>query len=251
MKQLIGFWRDECDLLQRILIAVLAGMIVVFGVLTVAFRFHQGVEFDGALLKKTATDAGTTYTGKKLTVTVRKEGEASVLEHTAGGKTDVYTVEYPLDPIRTENGLSVDGIRITKNGRLYFRGGYHPGADFPMWYTADGRWDPGVSVYATTNSGEVIGDAPEPFTRGNVMYFVKEPEVVSRGSFGLYILCVVVSFFVMLNVAAPEAVFEWQHILSVKDPEPTEFYLFMQKLGSCVAAIALLGFYIFALTLLP
>ena len=52
MKQLIGFWRDECDLLQRILIAVLAGMIVVFGVLTVAFRFHQGVEFDGALLKK-------------------------------------------------------------------------------------------------------------------------------------------------------------------------------------------------------
>lgn len=251
MKQIRDFLRDECQPLQRFLLLALAAMMVVFGVLTVAFRFHQGVEFDGALLKKTVTDAGTTYTGKKLTVTVRKEGETSVLEHTAGGKTDVYTVEYPLDPIRTESGHNVDGIRILKNDSLFFEGGYNPGTDFSMWYTADGEWDPGVSVYATTNSGEVIGDAPEPFTRGNVMYFVKEPELVSRGSFGLYILCVVVSFFVMLNVAAPEAVFEWQHILSVKDPEPTEFYLFMQKLGSCVAAIALLGFYIFALTLLP
>ena len=58
MKQLIGFWRDECDLLQRILLAALAGMIVVFGVLTVAFRFHQGVEFDGALLKKNRHGCG-------------------------------------------------------------------------------------------------------------------------------------------------------------------------------------------------
>ena len=251
MKQIRDFLREECEPLQRFLILSLAAMIVVFGVLTVAFRFHKGVEFDGALLKKTVTDVGTTYTGKKLTVTVRKEGQTSVLEYTAGGKTDVYTVEYPLESFQTESGQTVDGIRILKNGSVFFEGGYEPDSEFFMWYTADGQWDSGVSVYATTNSGEAIGDAPEPFTRSNVMYFVKGPELVSRGSFGLYILCAVVSFLVMLNVAAPEAIFEWRNALSVRNPEPTELYLFMQKLGNCVAAIALLCLYIFALTLLP
>ena len=52
-----------------------------------------------------------------------------------------------------------------------------------------------------------------------------------------------------LQTAFPLAFFYLRHALAVEDPEPTEFYLFMQRVGSVVAAAAVFGLYLYGLTL--
>ena len=83
------------------------------------------------------------------------------------------------------------------------------------------------------------------------MYFLEGPEVVHRGSIGLYVLMVAMTLLLMLDVAHPLVLFKLQHMLDVRDPEPTEFYLGMQRVGWVIYPVLLLAGYIFTLTLLP
>ena len=54
-----------------------------------------------------------------------------------------------------------------------------------------------------------------------------------------------------LDAAYPLALFRWQHMCDVKDPEPSDFYLGMQRAGWCIYPILLLIGYNIALWVLP
>ena len=54
-----------------------------------------------------------------------------------------------------------------------------------------------------------------------------------------------------LDAAFPLVIFHWQHMCDVKDPEPSDFYLGMQRAGWCIYPILLLIGYIIALRALP
>lgn len=239
----------SCDHFQRCILLALMAMVVLFGAMHLVFQCNKGVVYNEALLKKAVSGDCTTYTGKDLTITVRKEGDVTILEHASGGKTDTYTVEYPLSPIRTENGRSVDGIRILKNGSLFFEGGYDAGQELLPWYNADGSRDISITVIASTSTGEILGDAG--FTKSNIMYFVNGPELTARGSLGLYLLCTLLALFVAVNTVKPELRFYLNHALSVRDPEPTEFYLTGQRIGDVLWTMMLWGFNLYAVTILP
>lgn len=240
----------SCDHFQRVMLLALTGMVLLFGGVHLLFQFNKGVVYGDTLLKKTVAEDHIAYTGKGLSVTVRESGDLSILEHTTANKTDTYTVEYPLEPIWTESRRSVDGIRILKNDRLFFEGAYDLQAqDFLRWYKADGSRDISITITATTSTGEILGDAN--FTKGNVMYFVNGPELTARGSVGLYLLCVLLALLVAVNTVNPELLFYLSHFLSVRDPEPTEYYLAAQRIGDAILTVVLWGVNLYALTILP
>ena len=54
-----------------------------------------------------------------------------------------------------------------------------------------------------------------------------------------------------LDAAFPLVIFHWQHMCDVKDPEPSDFYLGMQRAGWCVYPFLILIGYIIALRALP
>lgn len=241
---------EERTRLQKIILLILAAMIVVFGVLNVVSLFREGVKFEETLLHCMEGEKTSVYYGKvhgdTVSVTVRP-GDAQV-EYAVEGRTpDIYTVEYPLDSIRTEHG-SVSGIRILKNDRILFEGGYDPQHEPLNWFDKNGEWDPGIYVTFHTSGGGLT--APEELTRGDVMYFLEGPELVHRGSIGLYLLMVLLTLLMMLDVAFPLALFKLQHMLDVRDPEPTDFYLAMQRVGWVIYPFVLLAGYIYTLTLL-
>lgn len=240
---------EERTRLQNIVLLILAAMIVVFGVLNVVSLFRKGVVFEETLLRIQTEADHTAYYGKvygdEVTVTVRPA--ESQVEYVVEDRIhDVYTVEYPLEPIQTEYG-SVFGIRILKNDKILFEGGYDPDQPHMQWYNKDGEWDPGIYVTFSTSGGL---SAPEELTRGNVMYFLEGPELVHRGSIRLYLLMVLLTLLLMLDVAFPLALFKLQHMLDVRDPEPTDFYLGMQRVGWVIYPFLLLAGYIYTLTLL-
>ena len=64
------------------------------------------------------------------------------------------------------------------------------------------------------------------------------------------LLMVLLTLLLMLDVAFPLALFKLQHMLDVRDPEPTDFYLGMQRVGWVIYPFLLLAGYIYTLTLL-
>lgn len=117
---------EERTRLQKIVLLALAVMAVVFGILMAVSKLHPGVLLDGALLRPTETADGVTYTGKlhgeQVSISVGTESDTVTVItcETESGGSDVYRMEYPLDPIPVQDQLGreqiVDGIRITKNG---------------------------------------------------------------------------------------------------------------------------------------
>lgn len=242
---------EERTKMQKMILVILAAMILLFGVLNVVSLFRKGVVFDEHLLRIYETEDSTVYSGKvhreEVSVTVRSDLQQ--VEYTVRDRIhDIYTVEYPLGPIKTEFGTA-NGIRILKNDKVLFEGGYFPNQDFLLWVDPNGEWDAGIQIsYGTYGEPE---KAPQELTKSNVMYFLEGPEVVHRGSIGLYVLMVAMTLLLMLDVAHPLVLFKLQHMLDVRDPEPTEFYLGMQRVGWVIYPVLLLAGYIFTLTLLP
>ena len=104
----------------------------------------------------------------------------------------------------------------------------------------------GVSMTAGGDYWKTYETAPQ-----SVMRFALEPELVCRGSFGIYMLLVLWTLLLLLDVNRPMALFRLQHCCDVRDPEPTDFYLAVQKVGWVLYPFLLLAGYIVALRTLP
>lgn len=177
---------EERTRLQKIVLLSLAVMTLAFGILTGVSKLHPGAQFGGTLFQPAQTEEKMTYTGKlrgeKVTISVWAEGaDVTVVTcETEGWGSNVYRVEYPLDPIRAADGFQkgemVDGIRILKDGKVLFEGGYDPGGtmDVAVWYDLDGRWE-SESFYASVGTGSAVQSDSLALDKRNVMYFGQRP----------------------------------------------------------------------------
>lgn len=253
---------EERTRLQKIVLISLAVMTLAFGILTAVSKLHPGVQFGGTLLQPVQTAEEVTYTGKlhgkKVSISVRTESTAVTVItcETEGWGSNVYRVEYPLDPIRAADGFQkgemVDGIRILKDGKVLFEGGYDPEGpmDAAVWYDPDGRWE-SESFYASVSTGSTVQSDPMTLDKQDVMYFAGGPERTARGSWLLYFVMVFFSGLLALDAAFPLTMFQLRHCCDVRDPEPSDFYLIMQRIGWAVFPVLLLFGYIWALRSLP
>ena len=240
---------EERTKFQNVILMILAVMVVLFGVLTGIVRGQKGVLFQETLLKVTETAEQTAYSGKVqgvpvvITVTPAASNVTTVEYQADGQKPDVYTMEYPLEPIRTEHG-EVPGVRILKNGNVLFQGGYDPEQEFLAWFDENGNWDADIVV-----TGVFEGYAKTlELSKSDVAYFARGPELTSRGSWGLYLLLVLLTALAAVDVLFPTALFYLHHACDVRDPEPSDFYLAMQKVSWVIYPCFLLGGYIYVLT---
>ena len=119
------------------------------------------------------------------------------------------------------------------------------------WYDLEGNWDPFSGSEATLRtSGENYWDSYKT-SAGTILAFARGPERTARGSWMLYFTMLLFSGLLALDAAYPLALFRWQHMCDVKDPEPSDFYLGMQRAGWCIYPILLLIGYNIALWVLP
>jgi len=248
---------EERTRLQKIVMIVIVAMIALFGVLNVVPFFNKGVVFHDSLLKKTTTSESVSYSGKaygesiEITVTPSTDGKQTEVTFQIGNRyRDICTLERGLPSIKTEHGKTVEGIRISKNGRVMFDGGYDfDGSEYRTWYNKDGTMD--MSRYI--GFGYVGSDYWGSYetTSNSVMRFAQGPELVHRGHIGLYFMMVLLSLLLLLDVTHPTALFYMQHACDVRDPEPSDFYIAMQKVGWVIYPFFLLAGYIVTLRMLP
>ena len=221
--------------LQKIVLIAMAAMAVIFTVqMFVSHLFFRGVRFQDTLLRAEETAEGAVYTGKAWGLPVRirvtpGDGNVTEIDYQAGEDfRETYVMEYPTDTaLATEAGRSVPGIRIWKNGQLFFEGGRAEDQEYG-WYGADGQWDPGITVSVTYPGAE---PEPESLSRGQIFAFARGPEFTARGNVWLYVVMLFFSALLAVDAAWPRALFYLQHCCDVRDPEPSDFYLSMQRIG--------------------
>ena len=187
----------------------------------------------------------------KITVTDCPDEQRTEVVVQVGDRVhDECAVETGLPPIQADQLGPVEHIRITRNGQLLFEGGYDPEHDMG-WYDLDGSWDPlAMSVSYDSTVGDDYWEHYET-DGGTILSFARGPELVSRGSWGLYFTMLLFSALLALDAAYPLVLFECRHMCDVKDPEPSDFYLGMQRAGWCIYPILLLIGYNIALWVLP
>ena len=248
---------EKRSVLQKVVLISVAAMAVLFGILTLISHVRKGVEFEGGLLRRTETEESVIYNGKvqgervKITVTDCPDEQRTAAEVQVGDRVrDEGVVETGLPPIQADQLGPVEHIRITRNGQLLFEGGYTAEHDMG-WYDLEGNWDPfTMSVSYSSTAGDDYWEHYET-DRGTILSFARGPQLVSRGSWELYFAMLLLSALLALDAAFPLVIFHWQHMCDVKDPEPSDFYLGMQRAGWCVYPFLILIGYIIALRALP
>lgn len=239
----------ELTRFQKILLAVLAGMLVFSGVLMAVFRTHPGVLFEESLLKIEERDGRAVYSGRvygtPVTITVSWPTNFKAVVDVSIGTDihDVCEVEYPLEPIRTEDGNQVNGIRVMKNSALLFEGGYDPENPFG-WYGADGAWDPMLTIRGHSSNDPWWGYET---TADMAVQFAFGPETSARGNPALFALAVFLTAFAAVYVLFWRTFFRWRH-WAARDPEPSEGYLYFEQIGWVVLTAVIAVVYLMALS---
>ena len=234
--------------LQIVVLIALAAMAILFGAaLIVSHLAFRGVAFSDSLLRAETSETAAVYTGK-----VKGQAVCIQVEPAGDNRTDVvyqagdrpaqtYTLEYPTEtPVATQSGTTVDGVRVWRDGSLLFEGGLDPDAESVFrWYSPDGTWDADMVISVSTGEDEDYGP-PEYLSRDSVWSFAQGPDTSARGSVGIYLLMLLFSALVALDAAFPRVLFYMQHCCDVRDPEPSDFYLAMQRLGWVVYPVLIL-----------
>lgn len=242
---------------QKIVLVLLASMAVLFAVLIAVSQTRKGVYFEETLLRVAEDGDRTVYTGRahgrevSISVTWPTNFRAEVEFFIQGVLDDVCVMEYPTDHIQTELGTTVNGIRIIKNGALLFEGGYDPDADssWISWFSPTGELDARQAIAVRGVSSD-FWQGYEIFA-SHVTRFAFGPELQARGSWAMYFLLLLGTFFVALDVAFPMSLFYLRHCCDVRNPEPSDFYLACQRAGWVLLPLLLFGGYCYALYMIP
>lgn len=245
---------SDRTLTQKIVLWALLAMAVVFTVVNIVLKFLPGVAFEDTLLKVTQNGVQTVYTGEKykydITITVTPEETGGLVELAIGDVIHhLYRVEYPGGTITGEHGgeynrLTISRVRDGNVVKILFDGGYKPG-NF-SFCKMDGSVDLGLG-------GVMVPSSNSPWhnfelSRYQVMAFANGPETTTRGSWAHYGMALFLSVICAVAVAFPYTLFELRYHWSVRDPEPTDFYLRTNEISGVVVSVGLLIVYIIGVT---
>ena len=223
-------------------------------------RSHEGVLFHDALLEVQGTVENGVYSGEahgedvSITVSQHSETEIGLEFYISNVIHENWLVEYPLDVVQTEHGAR-PGLRISRDGEVVFTGACDPEERSDVLgyilFNEYGVWDPQTDLFSYTEYSD--GGYWDYYETGisTVLDFAFGPPVESRGDSTLFLYGLLMAIIAAVQVAFPNALFQWNHRWYVKDPEPTEFYFGMMRLSSGILTIMMLIFYIVALRTIP
>lgn len=237
---------------QKVILILLLVMSVVFGVLTGVLRTQKRVLYTDMMMTVAQEGEETVYTGTrdKRTVTVRcrEEGTTKIVDYSVDNHIHyLCRVEYPQGTVRTEHGFDIPRIRVLRDDKVLFDGGYNPdfSSSVARYYNLNGTVEPFISIRAEAYGSN--GWSDHEVTAGNILFFAEGPGYTVRGSWKGYFITLLVAGLAAVGTAFPYALFYWRHRFSVKDPEPTEFYLASEKFGDILLTIVVFGLYMASL----
>lgn len=243
---------------QRVVIFIQAFLILLFLILYCTLGRQQVTKYSGEYLRCRTDGETTTYSGKidgqKAVFTV---SPGPVVEYAWGdAQYGPYTIVFDPTAVSDSSAFAgrLIGIEVWDESTMLFRGGYMTGRPaFPLFDENGENYIPGLDNPDSYTQIEGVGipkTAADYYTPGvtTILRLALEPNVVQRGSFGIFLLG---ALFCVLNAASvlyADALFRWNLRFSIQypeDAEPSDWELFsrwIRWIGITVAALILFIF---------
>lgn len=210
--------------------AAVAAVAVVALILYFRIFFTKGLFYDGTFLKKEITSTETNYKGRGpygyINITVKgikdKDPSAEVIYRLPNSINSQYTVAFRD---RSNWAAGIENIKDEK-GSVVFEGEYRRG-----------------SLFLIDKNGELIMDMQmrvegiDPYDQSykvplaNVAATASFAEEAVRGRFDLLFPAVFLLVFILIDIRFPLFFFNLEHWWDVKDPEPSDLYISLQRLS--------------------
>lgn len=210
-----------------IVIAIILALIYYFRLF-----FTTGINYDDTFLKRESKSTETIYSGSNtygdLKITVQgiknQDSSAKVIYQLPNHIYQVYTVEFKL-PSYWEAGIQ--GIR-DEDGTLVFEGDYDLDNHYliekngEMFFQFNGR----VLIIDENLYGENY-----EINLTNVVDLVYSSLETIRGNYAFLLPSIVLFVIFIIDYRFPLFFFYSKHRFDVKDPEPSDMYLILQRVG--------------------
>lgn len=261
IREIAACWREivrEASWYRRVLLLAMAAMIVGFGVATPIVASREGIEYGGAFL--------TAEKGETQRYAGRLDGREAVFTLLPERTVEYQWGEYAYGPYQVRDlpeasprGLDIPGIAIWSGEKLLFRGGYEP-TFYSCLVQEDGEplWE--METWATTSNGTMFDENGRELSQREIhapsLAFVArlamgDVEHTHRGSVGIYLAVTVLAVLNILQILFPGFFFQLSllgHVSNIGDAEPSEFYIFMERVEWLILTGACLYLYWLALT---
>lgn len=192
--------------------------------------FTTGVHFDDIFLKKQVASSDTYYKGKNkfgsIQITVKgelnKQNSADVLYSFPDNINKQYTVTFKDEK---NWALGIENIK-DKDGKIIFEGDYVKDSYFLFYKNGEPFMDDIINVFI---------EGQNPYTEQyrvplkNVADFALFATESIRGKYNLLAFAILIFLFTAIDIKYPLFLFNLKNGLNVKDPEPSDLYLTMQK----------------------
>lgn len=203
-------------------------------ILTIYFKtfFTTGAYFEDTFLKKEVISSDNHYIGKSMYGDIHiivkgienKHKSANIIYRLPNNINKQYTVNFKD---ASNWGLGIENIK-DGHGKKIFEGEYKKGDRFLF----DKSGKPLLK-----GSIRFRMDGVNPYKNGykisllNIAKFANFEKDRFRGDFELLMLAILLFVLVTIDIKFPLFFFTISHFLDVKDPEPSDFYIMMQRMS--------------------
>ena len=227
---------------------VLSCILILCIILYLRAFFTKGVYFDNIFLEKKIVGLENHYIGTSpqgiieiiVDESEKEKGYINVIYKLPNNITRKYALYFKKD---RDNNI----IQTIKNddGDNVFEGNYKTGGI--VLYDKTGKPlfnDIKINISIDGN------DYQEKYTEDyrisliNVTRFAYKEKETIRGNFEYLMIAVILGIFTIIDIKRPLLFFNLRYFLSVSNPEPSELYITLQKIGWIVYPIIILGFII-------
>lgn len=219
------------NLFQRVILAFLAVMLIVFTVIYPMTVPREGFLYSDTILVPTATDGVTTYMGKDICFKVFSDNS---VEYTAGDKTyGLYTLVNDLTAV-PQNAAYKDemtGVELFCGEVSVFRGG---------------MLDTGEKLYFYDESGMLPAGSAEEV----IMRLMNKPVLTHKGTWLLYIVGLTLCVYTAASILYRDEIFRFSLLLRIRgaaQAQPSDWELFGRYLGWCLLPAGTLLIFIIGL----
>lgn len=227
------FERMKEMILNNILVKVLLASLLITILFFYFKAFHTiGVDFDNTFLKKEDISSETHYRGKSdygdIHITVNGitdiSSDVDMIFRLPNNINKEYTVNFK-DASNWDLGL--ENIK-DKDGNIIFEGQYRK--DSHYLFDKNGKPLVEYNIQFLGISDNLYNSRYRILLKDVVAFAYNENETI-RGEYGLLAYAILLFVITFIDIKYPLLFFYLRHSLDVSDPEPSEFYITMQKIS--------------------
>lgn len=222
-------------------------LICVLGIYFKTF-FTTGVYFNDTFLKKEVISTDSHYIGESkygdIHITVKgqknKNSSVDVIYRLPNNINMQYSVSFK-DAINWD--LGIDNIK-DEDGDIIFEGEYRKGS----YFLFDKNGKPLMKdSFRVVINGDIQYNDDYKISLINIANFANFAKDTIRGDYEYLLIAIILFILTLIDIKFPLFFFTLRHFLDVQNPEPSDFYITMQRISWVVYPILIVIFMIAAI----